>query len=120
LDVSKVDRVLHLSSPPFVASSLPKPAGHPYDAAAESFRIGGASRPSPLVTPAVQGPRATQNGRGAAQHGRACRGHGGGLVEGMCLRWQRGARDGDVEEIGRGWRRAHVCLALFCTRVLFF
>jgi hypothetical protein len=49
LDVSKVDRVLHLSSPPSATLSLPAPAGHPYDAAAGSFRIGGAARPFPLV-----------------------------------------------------------------------
>jgi hypothetical protein len=29
--------VLHLSSPPSAASSLPTPAGHPYDAVAGSF-----------------------------------------------------------------------------------
>jgi hypothetical protein len=37
LNVSKVDRVLHLSTPPSAASSLPTPAGHPYDAAAGSL-----------------------------------------------------------------------------------
>jgi hypothetical protein len=37
LHVLKVDWVLHLSSPPSVASSLPASAGHPYDAAARSF-----------------------------------------------------------------------------------
>jgi hypothetical protein len=44
--------VLHLSSPPSIASSrcvLPVPAGHPYNAAAESFRIGGAA-PLPLLS----------------------------------------------------------------------
>jgi len=45
--------VLHLSSPPSTASSLPTPAGHSNDAAAGSFRIGGAARPSPLVAWAV-------------------------------------------------------------------
>ena len=53
LDVSKVDRVLHLSSPPSAASSLPAPVGHPYDVAARSFQIGGAARPSPLVARAA-------------------------------------------------------------------
>ena len=53
LDVLKVDRVLHLSSPPSVASSLPKPIGHANDAAAGSFRIGGIVRPSPLVARAA-------------------------------------------------------------------
>jgi len=48
LDVSKVDRVLYLSSPPSITSSLPAPTGHLSDAAAGSFRIGGAVRPSPL------------------------------------------------------------------------
>jgi hypothetical protein len=41
LDASKVNQVLHLSSPPYVALSLPAPAGHPNDAASGSFRIGG-------------------------------------------------------------------------------
>jgi hypothetical protein len=49
---------------PFAASSLPEPAGHPYDAAAGPFRIGGAARPSPLVTQATLAPRAARNGRG--------------------------------------------------------
>jgi hypothetical protein len=52
LDVSTIDRVLHLLSPPSTASSqcvLPVPAGHPYDAAARSFRIGGAA-PLPLLS----------------------------------------------------------------------
>jgi hypothetical protein len=46
LDVSKADRVLYLFSLPSTTSSrcvlLPAPAGHLYDAAAGSFRIGGA------------------------------------------------------------------------------
>ena len=44
---------LHPSS---VASSLPAPAGHPYDAAAVSFRIGGAARPSSLCCSGGAGP----------------------------------------------------------------
>ena len=47
LDVSKVDRVLHLSSPSSAASSLPAPAGHLDDARARAFRIGGVTCPSP-------------------------------------------------------------------------
>jgi hypothetical protein len=57
LDVSKVDRVLHLSSPPSATLSLPASTGHPYDAAAGSFRIGGASHPSPLVAQVAWAPR---------------------------------------------------------------
>jgi hypothetical protein len=49
LDVSKVDRVLHLSSSHSAASSLPALARHPYDAVAGSFRIRGVARPTPLV-----------------------------------------------------------------------
>jgi hypothetical protein len=52
LNVLRVDRVLHLSSPPSTASSrcvLLVPAWHPYDAAAGSFRIGGAA-PLPLLS----------------------------------------------------------------------
>jgi hypothetical protein len=60
-DVSKVDRVLHLSSQPSAASSLPASAGLPHDAAAGSFRIGGAAHSSSLVartswTPRTSGP----------------------------------------------------------------
>jgi hypothetical protein len=62
LDVLKVDRVLHLYSPPSAASSLPASAGHPYDAAVGSFWIGGAVRLSPLVTRAARAPRGAQNG----------------------------------------------------------
>jgi hypothetical protein len=54
LDVLKVDRVLHLSSPPSAASSLPTPAGHPYDTVAGFFRIEGAAHPSPLVAQTVR------------------------------------------------------------------
>jgi hypothetical protein len=50
LDVSKVVRVLHLSSPPSATSSLSAPAGHPYDVTVGFFRIGDAVRLSPLVT----------------------------------------------------------------------
>jgi hypothetical protein len=49
LDVSKIDRVLYLSSPPSAASSLLTPIGHPYDAAAGSFRVESVARLSPLV-----------------------------------------------------------------------
>jgi hypothetical protein len=70
LDVSKVDRVLHLFSPPSAASSLPKPTRHPYDSTAGSFQIGGVARPSPLVTWAVRTPHAARNERGAARCGR--------------------------------------------------
>jgi hypothetical protein len=49
LDISKVDQVLHLSSPLSAASSLPALARHPYDAVAGSFQIEGAARPTPLV-----------------------------------------------------------------------
>ena len=61
LNVSKADRGLHLSSSPSAASSwcvpLPMLAGHTYDAAAGSFRIGGVVRPSPLVAQAARAPR---------------------------------------------------------------
>ena len=46
--------VASLLLPPYAASSLPAPIGHPYDAAAESFRIGDSPRPSPLVARAAQ------------------------------------------------------------------
>jgi hypothetical protein len=86
LDVSKVDQVLHLSSPPSTTSSLPESAGHPYNAAVGFFRIGGAARPSTLVTQVARGLRAVRNGRR------------GVLAEGARLRWQRGG--------GMGvWRR---------------
>jgi hypothetical protein len=52
LYVSKVDRVLHLSFPPSVASSwcvLPAPVGHPYNTTVGSFQIGGAV-PLPLLS----------------------------------------------------------------------
>jgi hypothetical protein len=62
LDVSKVYRVLHLFSPPSAASSLPMLTRHPYDAVAGSFQIGGAARPSPLVTRAARTPRGARNG----------------------------------------------------------
>jgi hypothetical protein len=58
LDVSKIDRVLHLSSPPSATSSLSEPVGHPYDVAAGSFRIGGTARPSLLVARATRVSRA--------------------------------------------------------------
>jgi hypothetical protein len=61
LDISKVNRVLHLSSPPYATSSLPAPTGYPYDAAAGSFRIGGAARPFPLVARAVWAMRGARN-----------------------------------------------------------
>jgi hypothetical protein len=56
LNVSKVDQVLHLFSPPSVAWSLPAPAGHPYDVVAGSFQIRGATRPAPLVARASATP----------------------------------------------------------------
>ena len=62
LDVSKVNWMLHLSSPPSAASSLSEPAGHTYNAAAGSFRIGGVQRetgPAPLIAGAARAPRAT-------------------------------------------------------------
>jgi hypothetical protein len=91
LDVSKVHRVLHLSSPPSTASSLPEPAGHPYDAAAGSFRIGDTTHPSPLVGRAARAPLAVRNRRSAARLGRGLsRGHDRGLVEVARLRWQCG------------------------------
>ena len=62
LDISKVDRVLHLSSSPSAASSLTAPGGHPHDAAARSFRIGGAARPSSLIAWAARAPREARNG----------------------------------------------------------
>jgi hypothetical protein len=41
----------------FLLPSLPGLAGHPYDAAAGFFRIGGAARPSPLVARVARAPR---------------------------------------------------------------
>ena len=61
-DISKVDRVLHLSSSPSAASSLTASGGHPHDAAARSFRIGGAARPSSLIAWAARAPREARNG----------------------------------------------------------
>jgi hypothetical protein len=58
----KVDQVLHLSFPPSAASSLPASVGHQYDSVAGSFRIGGTTRPSPLVAWAAQAPRGARNG----------------------------------------------------------
>jgi hypothetical protein len=62
LNVSKVDQVLHLFSPPSVAGSLPAPAGHPYDVVAGSFQIRGATRPAPLVARASAAPCEEWNG----------------------------------------------------------
>jgi hypothetical protein len=54
LDVSKANRVLHLSSPSVASSRcvlLPAQARHPYDATAGSFQM---PPPSPLVARAAQ------------------------------------------------------------------
>jgi hypothetical protein len=54
--------VLHLSSPPSAASSLPASVGHPYDVAVGSFRIGGATHPSSLVARAARASCGGRNG----------------------------------------------------------
>jgi hypothetical protein len=59
--------VASLLLPPFAASSLSELVGHPYYAVAGSFRIGGATRPSPLLARAAWGLHATRNRCGAAR-----------------------------------------------------
>jgi hypothetical protein len=83
LNVLKVDRLLHLFSPPSVASSLPKPVRHPYDAAAGTFRIGGHRAPFPSCCSGDAGPACS------TKRARRCTTQRG-LTEGALLRWQRG------------------------------
>ena len=70
-DVSKADQVFHLCSSPSAASSryvlLLALVGHLYDAAAESFRIGGTTRPSPLLSLRQHGPRVEHENECSAQ-----------------------------------------------------
>jgi hypothetical protein len=67
--------VLHPSSPSVTSSwcvPLSTPAGHSYDAAAGSFRIGGAARPLLLLSLGRCGPRVERVRRSAAHSPSIC------------------------------------------------